>query len=210
MVRMAGSLGQAAWDRDTLAPCKRGPETQYPSTCATAALATAYELSSCPCLQMEAGEGQEWVRLGPQEPAGPTQRQKLAMCLPASWNWTLLVASASLGLASLKKKTKKFTPFQLHRYPYVPMYDHGLRAKLNRPAKLESSPQKSHSHKPSTLFTEDMQVGSYNRKELIYKPAGGPKQAEKGEKPRLWSRMLRGSCLLHCSKRVTYVLHTYK
>lgn len=30
---------------------------------------------------------------------------------------------------------------------------------------------------------EDMQVGYYNRKEIVYKPAGGHGQAEEREKP---------------------------
>lgn len=57
---------------------------------------------------------------------------------------------------------------------------------------------------------EDMQTGWYNKKEVIYKSAGGPGQAEEGEKPQLYSRMLRGHCLLGCSKRFWYVICTYK
>lgn len=70
------------------------------------------------------------------------------------------------------------------------------------PAKLKSSLPKSHSHKPSILFVEDMQVDHDNRKETLYKRTGGPRQNEEEEKSSLWSRVLCGSCLLHCSKRV--------
>lgn len=72
LIRMAWSLEQAAWDIDQLTSHKWGTGIQHPSTCAMASLVLMYKFRSFPCLQMEAGGGEEWGRLCPQEPGGST------------------------------------------------------------------------------------------------------------------------------------------